>query len=489
MSYVRDLITKKEWYVQGASATPLLIGSSAVSGFVVKETIGRNYEHFLFKFQHDQVEMHYDMEDLRLLWDALSEKIRNDEHCIEKIRKEYDANFAHFEQFFASITERTLRDSTDAALVELLHTAVDAQRDSVGIGHLVEPLSIIGSDVIRERVTKECKNKERLHAKIASLFENVEKSFVTREEDDLCVIARATKEEQKRLLEAHQEKYYWLLTTYAGYVPTSVEMFNERMRNISESVQKQMHVVSAEEKQVLFLEMTLSEETVRLIRVMDICTVWQDERKENILRSIVALEKVLAEIARRSGIPHATLRYLGPHEVQKLSSIADLAPYAHTLEERRQGCYYLLEDGKSEFFSGAAYAELEALHSASKHRDTPDEVRGMTACPGTTIGRVRVCTTIESLARFAEGEVLVTHMTRPEYVTAMKKAAAIVTDEGGITCHAAIVARELGIPCIIGTKVATKTLKDGEMVEVRANHGYVRVIHASGNSAERSQKD
>ena len=80
-------------------------------------------------------------------------------------------------------------------------------------------------------------------------------------------------------------------------------------------------------------------------------------------------------------------------------------------------------------------------------------------------------------------------MTRPEYVTAMKKAAAIVTDEGGITCHAAIVARELGIPCIIGTKVATKTLKDGEMVEVRANHGYVRVIHASGNSAERSQKD
>ena len=57
-------------------------------------------------------------------------------------------------------------------------------------------------------------------------------------------------------------------------------------------------------------------------------------------------------------------------------------------------------------------------------------------------------------------------MTRPEHLPGMRKAAAIVTDDGGITCHAAIVSRELGIPCIIGTRVATQVLKDGEMVEV-----------------------
>ena len=67
-------------------------------------------------------------------------------------------------------------------------------------------------------------------------------------------------------------------------------------------------------------------------------------------------------------------------------------------------------------------------------------------------------------------------MTRPEMVVAMKKAGAIVTDEGGITSHAAVVSREFGIPCIIGTKKATKVFKDGDLVEVDANRGVVRRV-------------
>ena len=69
-----------------------------------------------------------------------------------------------------------------------------------------------------------------------------------------------------------------------------------------------------------------------------------------------------------------------------------------------------------------------------------------------------------------------TPMTRPEFLPLMKKAKAIITDEGGITCHAAIVSRELGIPCIIGTKIATKVLKDNDLVEVDAEKGIVRKI-------------
>ena len=77
---------------------------------------------------------------------------------------------------------------------------------------------------------------------------------------------------------------------------------------------------------------------------------------------------------------------------------------------------------------------------------------------------------------FNDGDILVTGMTRPEFVPLMKRSAAIITDEGGITCHAAIISRELGIPCIIGTKVATQVLKDGDMVEVDADKGIVRIL-------------
>ena len=99
----------------------------------------------------------------------------------------------------------------------------------------------------------------------------------------------------------------------------------------------------------------------------------------------------------------------------------------------------------------------------------------MTASTGTAIGPVKICKTLADIAAVKEGDVLVASMTRPEYVPAIKKACAIITDEGGITCHAAIVSRELGKPCVIGTKVATRVLKDGDEVEVKANHGVVIV--------------
>ena len=67
-------------------------------------------------------------------------------------------------------------------------------------------------------------------------------------------------------------------------------------------------------------------------------------------------------------------------------------------------------------------------------------------------------------------------MTTPWYLPAMKKAAGFITDEGGLLCHAAIVSREMNKPCIIGTKIATKVLKDGDLVEVDANNGVVKIL-------------
>ena len=75
-----------------------------------------------------------------------------------------------------------------------------------------------------------------------------------------------------------------------------------------------------------------------------------------------------------------------------------------------------------------------------------------------------------------KGDILVAVTTHPDYVPAMQKAAAIVTEEGGILSHAAIVSREIRIPCIVGTKQVTKVLKDGDLIEVDANKGIVRKL-------------
>jgi len=111
-----------------------------------------------------------------------------------------------------------------------------------------------------------------------------------------------------------------------------------------------------------------------------------------------------------------------------------------------------------------------------KHRASA-EIKGMPARAGEAEGVVKIINSKKDLPKMAKENILVSRATNPELISAMKKAAAIITDEGGITCHAAIVSRELGIPCVVGTKIATQVLKDGDRVEVDANRGIVRKIN------------
>ena len=101
-------------------------------------------------------------------------------------------------------------------------------------------------------------------------------------------------------------------------------------------------------------------------------------------------------------------------------------------------------------------------------------IKGLGAAPGLASGPVRVIRELSDATRLNAGDVLVTHMTAPDWVPLMRKAAAIVTDSGGMTCHAAIVSRELGIPCLVGTGDGTSLLRDGELVTVDATHSVVR---------------
>jgi pyruvate, water dikinase len=116
----------------------------------------------------------------------------------------------------------------------------------------------------------------------------------------------------------------------------------------------------------------------------------------------------------------------------------------------------------------------------TKAQDGAVLVRGLGAAPGRATGAVRLLRSLDEAGNLASGDVLVTHMTSPDWVPLMRKAAAIVTDSGGMTCHAAIVSRELGIPCVVGTGEATKRLRDGELVTVDATHG---TVHEGGPSS------
>jgi pyruvate,water dikinase len=100
-------------------------------------------------------------------------------------------------------------------------------------------------------------------------------------------------------------------------------------------------------------------------------------------------------------------------------------------------------------------------------------LHGLGGAPGSASGAARVLKTLDEAAKLNDGDVLVTHMTSPDWLPLLRRAAAVVTDSGGMTCHAAIVSRELGIPCVVGTGEATAKLRDGELITVEATRGVV----------------
>ena len=121
---------------------------------------------------------------------------------------------------------------------------------------------------------------------------------------------------------------------------------------------------------------------------------------------------------------------------------------------------------------------LKELNSAKSEKQT-GVFQGIVASYGKSKyfrGIVRVILSVKEVNEINYGEILVTTMTAPDYIVCMKIAGAVITDEGGMTCHAAIVSRELGIPCIVGTKIATEVLRDGDIVEIHGGRGTIKVI-------------
>ncbi len=109
------------------------------------------------------------------------------------------------------------------------------------------------------------------------------------------------------------------------------------------------------------------------------------------------------------------------------------------------------------------------------------DIKGVVAYNGKVIGRVQIIATNQQVNKFKNNCILVAQMTSPDYIIAIEKAKAIIIDDGGLTCHAAIVARELKKPCIVGTRNATKILNNGDLIEVDANQGEIKILKLAKN--------
>jgi phosphohistidine swiveling domain-containing protein len=185
------------------------------------------------------------------------------------------------------------------------------------------------------------------------------------------------------------------------------------------------------------------------------------------------IPKLYKLISKKKKIPKEIIQYMIPNELLNLNFTKKM------LMERKKGYVLIGINGKINLLVGKKAKEFEKdFRSCLNKIEIKDynRVAGSTAYPGKVFGKVKLVLKESDQEKVNKNDILISPMTRTSFIKTMKKSAAFVTDEGGVTCHAAIIARELKKPCVVGTKFATQIFKDNDLVEVDANKGIVRKL-------------
>ena len=329
------------------------------------------------------------------------------------------------------------------------------------------------------------KNSPGFQEALMKLSAPIKESFVGREQYELYKIALRSiknKDQLISMVREHTKQYCWIQNNYLNIQELTEDYFLERI-NFHIKKEKEMknycnHYFSSLDKNKLdkrdlIRKLNLSEEFKVVIEMSEIHGHWQDLRKRANLIGHGHIKKFLKRASCILNCSYEDLTLLTIKEFEEVLSKKKVN--WEEIRERKENVVVIYSPNQNYIYVKEEAKKFKEILEKKMKTSHVNDFRGNTVSIGKVKGIARVVLNPKE-TNFKEGEILITSMTRPEFVPLMKKASAIITNEGGMTCHAAIISRELNKPCIVGTKIATKVIKDGDLIEVDANHGVVRIL-------------
>ncbi|MBI2112841.1 hypothetical protein HYT52_04860 [Candidatus Woesearchaeota archaeon] len=279
----------------------------------------------------------------------------------------------------------------------------------------------------------------------------------------------------------HYQKYCWLPYMYIGpswdenYFIESIRgllrqkvSYPEEMNDLKKKKSK-----LRKDQEMYLRDLSIHDEHRVLFEVARRFVYSKSYRKDAMYFSCSVLEGLLREVAKRTSLSLSQVYRIFPWEIEKaLEGKID----ENILNQRVYTIQYSTDKGRKIYSGKEARSFFQTIAFVEQKTEKPSTVVGDCACVGKVRGKVKIINSIDDMKKMKEGDILVSYATSPDIMTAIKKSSAIVTDLGGIICHAAIVSRELHIPCVVGTKIATQVFKDDDIIEVDATHGIVRKV-------------
>jgi len=512
-------IQRNQWYHQRFDGCLHLM---LVISYAEKKKEARKFPwgHFLIHwgyFKDDKCDWYIDMRDINRVTGKFIELTKRDSRLSKKIIKKWDRDEKRFYEYCHQLDKMNLKKLSGPELKKAYSEMLNRSTNSVTSSSVIDGFALGSDNYIFENLYKflEAKGLERQRQRyFAILTAPVHQSFMAATEIKLLKIGQqiiktptlyrfvkksTLKDIEKKIkdyskiyqaLQKYQQDHFWTRNNYVDNNILTVHFFLKELAamlkgkvNINEEIKRLANTPKNNKlsKQKLVKELKLPAHLRNLLIVSEDFTYWQDERKKKTYWYTHYLSLILEEVGRRFGFTLHQVKYFSLPELLDLFNGAE--DYKVTKQEankRLKSCLWYQQGDLFDQLSGPAASKLRKDLLKRDSQITVDDFRGMAASKGVARGPARIIKSVKDGYKVKKGDVLVAVMTRPDYVPAMKKAVAVVTNEGGVTCHAAIVSRELGIPCVIGTKIATAFLKDGMMVEVNANHGVVKIIKSDG---------
>ena len=464
-------IERKNWYKQGGAI--LAYYTSAPYKFILQE-----YDGFDF-FKKGINNGYFDRDLEKKNCDSIiKQQLKNKDYIFRSMIVPWNKLRIQQDKLITKINPEDLNKADEKQFLKIYNEFHDLREKLWKIGINIETFDPWGESIIKEYLSKYHINIS--DEDLSVLISPDKKNFIQKENLGRLFIAKKLQKGKdiEQDVKEHTNNYFWIHNSWAAIHTLHYNYFmNEIKRDLKKDLEKDLNEILAYEKNikkkksVLLKKYSLSGEIISLLFFFSPMTDWRDERKAQAMKLNYYADLFLVEISKRTNIPYKYLSYIDESE---LTSFKDLKDNKENIMKRPDGCVCYRENNKLNWILGK---ESDGIFEAiEKKLSNYGVLKGKPANKGVVKGKVKIIVTKEEFSKMNQGDILVTHMTRPEYMPILKKAAAIVTDEGGITCHAAIVARELNIPCVIGTQNATSSLKDNDYVEVDADKGIVRII-------------
>jgi len=430
----------------------------------------------LFFVADNYVHWYWNDNDLTFIREEFFKRLEKDKHYLKKLQAAWQEKIKKFETVIAKIERTDLTKLSDQALIQsysdfykaytaefkyfmVLGDAISMPADRYLVPEFKKILGADFLEVFPKLLTTKYLSfiEEEAGARKKLLAD-----FISQGKIAPAKLAR------------HATRFFYISNNYARGVKLSAADFLELIRKDSKNKLVAAPTALAKSlalKQKLIKKYQLAARPKMFLYVMDELFKIQDTRKKYVLISNFYQFEFLKEISRRTRLPFKLLQYSIFPEIADL--LAGKIPAA-VLAARAAGCACLHTAKGFTLVTGQEYQKL--FNYFQTGCESQKELKGLVASLGKARGQVKKILKIHDMANMEKGDILVSSMTRPEMVPVMKLAAAIITDEGGVTSHAAIISRELKIPCIIGVKIATQVLQDGDEVEVDANQGVIRIL-------------